>query len=412
MCLTGTPALHADFGWGEAASPAAGLGGLKSRGKKGGGRCSCRRRPRRRERGQVGPGPCCTAVPSAPGTAPGSRPSVPLPLCRRPPAPLARVALFPYPAVLLSCCPAVSVSPCPGPATAGSAACEHRWALSPNFCPPPGAAAAVSLHAHTHTHTHAPRGAEPGRSTHRPRLAASPPTLSGGGQGCRGGAARRAARRAGAGGGEGDGPLLRRPVYVSAHARRHSRVKCAPRAAPKPVSRVPFACIACPTGSSTAEPRSLFAGLPLRLTWSGEAAAPCLLGAGIGGSPAAPSWRAGGGATAVGWALVPSVFSTAPPQGKKQVIPGSSIISYRRISHFLPLLNFFGYFLVSEQGSTTWSTLCLQGRCLVSPPAAFNSLSSARAKARDCCSKGTQTTLGRPETVKCGSLPHRQGFAI
>lgn len=162
MCLTGTPALHADFGWGEAASPAAGLGALKSRGKKGGGRRSCRRRPGRRERGQVGPGPCCTAVPSAPGTAPGSRPSVPRPLCRRPPAPLARVALFPYPAVLLSCCPAVSVIPCPGPATAGSAACEHRWALSPNFCPPPGAAAAVSLHAHTHTHTRTPRrGARP-----------------------------------------------------------------------------------------------------------------------------------------------------------------------------------------------------------------------------------------------------------
>lgn len=346
-----------------------------------------------------------------PGQRPAAGPPAPAPCAV---VPLPRWPVWTCPRTLLSppsCCPAVSVSPCPGLATAGSAACEHRWALYPNFCPPPGAAAAVSPHAHTHTHTHAPRGAEPRRGTHRPRLAAASPSLPGGRQGCRGGAARRAARRAGAGAGEGDGPLLRRPVCVSAHARRHSRVKRAPRAAPKPISRVPFACTACPTGSPTAEPRGQFAGLPLRLTWPGEAAAPCLLGAGIGGSPAAPSWRAGGGATAVGWALVPSVFSTAPPQGKKQVIPGSSIISYRRISHFLPLLNFFGYFLVSEQGSTTWSTLRLQERWLVSPPAALNPLSSAGAKARDCCSKGTQTTLGRPEPVKCASLPHGQGFA-
>lgn len=112
MCLTGTPALHADFGWGEAASPAAGLGALKSRGKKGGGRRSCRRRPGRRERGQVGPGPCCTAVPSAPGTAPGSRPSVPPPPVPSSPCPAGPCGPVPVPR-----CPVVPLSQClPAPA--------------------------------------------------------------------------------------------------------------------------------------------------------------------------------------------------------------------------------------------------------------------------------------------------------
>lgn len=305
-----------------------------------------------------GPGPCCTASRQHPrqrpaaGAAPDSGPQP-----RRTPVRCLPVPLSPA-LSLLSRCPD---TPLPRRSSVPLSWPRHRRlgrppalrGASPKLLPParrccravPGCTRTVA-HTHTRTarthtpaHSHTPPGARsPPR--HAPPRAGSrsfPPT---GGQGCRGrGAARpRAARGAGGAPEEGDAPRGAAVLAARPHPQAGRAARTGSRGQPRcPGSPVPSACPACPT----AEPRGPLGGSPLRRTWPGEAVAPCLLGAGIGGSPAAPSWRAGGGETAVGWARVPSVFSTAPPQGKKQVIPGSSIISYRRISHFLPLLNFF-----------------------------------------------------------------------
>lgn len=341
MCLTGTPAVQTGFGRGAAASPATGLGGSKRRAA--------------REDATAAAARAASLLhgePSAPETAPGSRTAGPSPAA----TPTAR-SLSGCPLPAASClavptprCLGSPVSLCPSLATAGSAPRQHCGARPQNFCPTPGAAAALSPDAHApwlththarlaHAHSHTPPGARsPPR--HAPPRAGRRSVPPAGGQGVRGrGAARpRAARGAGGAPEEGDAPRGASVLAARPHPQAGRAARTGSRGQPRsPGSPVPSACPACPA----AEPRGPLGGSPLRRTWPSEAVAPCLLGAGIGGSPAAPSWRAGGGETAVGWARVPSVFSAAPAQGKKQVIPGSSIISYRRISHFLPLLNFF-----------------------------------------------------------------------
>lgn len=365
-----------------------------------GDRCGChrhrrrRRRPGSRQRGRAGPGPllhggAVSTRDSARQPGPPAAPLSPAPLSHCPGTRLYRCAAVP-----LSRCPVTPVAHCPtapaphrrlGPPRAPAGRFPQTSALRPAPLP-----RSRRMHTHIHTPTdthptHTPRhGDRPRQRTApacpplpRPSPAASRGTGAGAGVGV---AAGLPAER-------GGGPeTVTGKATLRGEPPSWLRVHTCTQAQPpevgspgQPRSPSPECLLPAPPAPPAAprpRPAVCRGGLPLRRTWPGEAVAPCLLGAGIGGSPAAPSWRAGGGARAVGWALVPSVFSTAPPQGKKQVIPGSSIISYRRISHFLPLLNFFGYCLVSEQGSITRSALRLEGRCLLSPSAALNSLSS------------------------------------
>lgn len=254
-------------------------------------------------------------------------PPRPRPLCPRPvpPSP-ARSPAVPTPRCPALQCPAVPAPPPPARPPASTAGRFPKTSAPAGRCCRAvpgctGSAAGTDTHPHRpHTPAdtpHSPPGARSPPRHHRPGLAGRVP----------GPGAARPPRGAGDAPGEGDAPREgSRSGRASAPA--GAEPEQAPRAAPVPSAR---------PARPAAEPRAPLVGSALRRTWRGETAAPRLrLRAGIGGSPAAPSWRAGGGATAVGWARVPSVFSTAPPQGKKQVIPGSSIISYRRISHFLP----------------------------------------------------------------------------
>lgn len=263
---------------------------------------------------------------------------------------------------------------------------EHPWVLPPNFCP--SAAAVPRMHRHPDTPTHG----HPDTPTH----------------------------------GHTDTPTSRH-ADIPTHGHTDSPTPPPPRHTPPGARSLSVPVLVQPGGQplwgeaspacSPPPPPGAGAGRagPGR-TCPGGAAAPRAPRAGTGGSPGAPSWRAGGGATAVGWALVPSVFSAAPPQGKKQVIPGSSIISHGRLRHFLPLLNFFPRSprKRARERHPEHAAAARGGLSLLPPGSLFITRwpQLARAKARDGASKATPTTLGGLETAKCAELPRRHGFAI
>lgn len=263
MCLTGMPALHAGFGRGEEASPAAGLGALK---RCGGRSCHSRgrRHHRRHHRGAVSadglarakPGPCCAAAPSAPRTAPDTAPSArhpgpgrqlslprraPVPLSACPAGPLSPCPAAPCPSTPLSCCSDTPPSRCPSvplsrlrqpPALSPASAAGRSLKLLPSAW-----RCRRGFPAGTHA-THTPQGTETGRGKHRPRLATASPTLPGGGQECRGwccgGAPRRTQRRAGDGHGESDAP--RRAAVLAACPHMHADIAARSRIPGQPRS--------------------------------------------------------------------------------------------------------------------------------------------------------------------------------
>lgn len=306
-------------------------------------------------------GPCCAAEPSEPWTAPGDRRSEPGPCSRRPGIRNARApSRRPGVGTRASRGPRRPVVPLPRSRHRR----PNRRTLPPNFCPRLEPLLSSRMHGQTRRHDDTPphrHGTQSPRHTGRsPRSDLRAP--------CRG-------------------------ADAAAAAGLHAAGQLSPGAEPR-----------CPWGISPAAPRPLRSAAPRRAgspgrTWRGEAGVRRPLEAGTGGCPGAPSWRAGGGATAVGWSLVPSVFSTAPPQGKKQVTPRSSIISHGGIGHFLPLLNFFGYCLGSERGGVTRSTQPPRGGVGLSPRGSLFVIFSPqleKSRARDWHMERAQTTLGDP----------------
>lgn len=348
MCLTSTPAVQTGFERGAAGSPATGLGGSKRRvGREDATAATA-----------AGPRPCCTRSRQHPRQRPAAGAASGL----RAPAPLHPVLLpsspgvpCPQPPVSLSDTPLRRCSrvPLSRPRHRPLGRPPALRGASPKLLPParsccradPGCTRTVAgtrtrtARTHTLTHPHTPPGARspPRHAPPRAGRRSVPPRRRAGVQGPRG--CVSAERRGGLDTVPGKATLRGQPPsWLRVRARRRAEPpEAGSRGQPRsPAAPGPSARPACPAGRPTAEPRGPLGESPLRRTWPGEAVAPCLLGAGIGGSPAAPSWRAGGGATAVGWARVPSVFSTAPPQGKKTGHPGLIHYLIQKVQSFSP----------------------------------------------------------------------------